>query len=260
MNAPTHLAIVMDGNGRWASAQGLERCAGHSAGVTAIRRVTEAAARLGIPYLSLFAFSRENWSRDDAEIAHLFGLLEFYLARETRNLVEQGIRLRVIGWREGLAPSVQAAIEDAERATSGGTRMQLVIAVNFSGRWEITRAIESIVRAAPTGPITEELVAAHLPDGDIPPPDLFVRTAGERRISNYFLWNLAYTELHFTDVCWPDFGDAELREALDSFAARRRSFGGVPSLQARNIGGACPLTATAPAQASRPPRRTLPTV
>ncbi len=257
------MAIVMDGNGRWAEAQGRSRCAGHSAGVDAIRRVTEASARLGIPYLSLFAFSRENWSREQSEVAHLFRLLEFYLARETRSLVRNGIRLRVIGFREGLEPSVRAAIEEAERATSAGARMQLVIAVNFSGRWEIARTIESLLRAAPTGPITEELVSEHLPYRDLPAPDLFIRTAGEKRISNYFLWNLAYTELHFTNVCWPDFGDRELAEALDSFASRQRRFGGIPSIQEKNIGAACPLraeeTTARPPLVTRP-RRALPTL
>lgn len=242
----------MDGNGRWAESRGRARCAGHSAGVSAIRRTTEAAAEIGIPYVSLFAFSRENWNREQEEVTHLFRLLEFYLARESKNLVRNAIRLRVIGWRDALEPRVRAAIEEAEELTRVGTHMQLVIAVNFSGRWEITRAVESLLRNAPTAPITEELVSEHLPHRDIPAPDLFIRTAGERRLSNYFLWNLAYTELHFTDVCWPDFGAADLREALDWFAKRKRSFGAIPSVHAKNIASACPLNLRS--------RRALPTL
>jgi undecaprenyl diphosphate synthase len=242
MNTPHHVAIVMDGNGRWGQNRGMSRCAGHSAGVDAIRRVTELAAKLGVPVLSLFAFSRENWSRAPEEVSHLFQLLEFYLAKETANLVRNGIRLRVIGWRDALATSVCRAIEDAEQATKDGTRMLLVIAVNFSGRWELTQTMENIRKLAPEGPITEELISANMPYREIPAPDLFIRTAGERRISNYFLWNLAYTELHFTDVCWPDFGEQEFGEALAAFAKRNRSFGAVPSLQARNIASACPLS------------------
>jgi undecaprenyl diphosphate synthase len=230
MNLPNHVAIVMDGNGRWAERLGRPRCSGHVSGVSAIRRVTEVAAKLGVPYLSLFAFSRENWNRSQSEVDHLFQLLEFYLIQETPSLVRNGIRLRVIGWRAALSPSVQVAIEDAERATHTGKRMQLIIAVNFSGRWELTETIENIRRSAATEPITEALVAAHLPYQDLPPPDLFIRTAGERRISNYFLWNLAYTELYFTKVCWPAFGARTFRAALGTFAKRHRTYGAVPPL------------------------------
>jgi undecaprenyl diphosphate synthase len=227
---PYHVAIVMDGNGRWAQRRGMARSTGHSSGVPAIRRITEVAARLGVTYLSLFAFSRENWNRAPEEVNHLFHLLELYLAKETPTLMRNGIRLRVIGLRDALAPSVQAAIEHAEHATRLGERMQLIIAVNFSGRWELTETIESIRRSGASTPITEALVAEHMPYRDIPPPDLFIRTAGERRISNYFLWNLAYTELYFTNVCWPAFGARTFRAALTAFAKRHRTYGALPNV------------------------------
>jgi undecaprenyl diphosphate synthase len=234
-NLPKHVAIVMDGNGRWGKAKGTSRCAGHTAGVDAIRRVTEVSAKIGIPVLSLFAFSRENWQRAPDEVSHLFQLLEFYLAKETATLVKNGIQLQIIGAREALAISVQHAIAESETCTASGTRMKLVIAVNFSGQWELAQAMENIRKKAPRAAITEELIAAHMPYRELPAPDLFIRTAGERRLSNFFLWDLAYTELHFANVCWPDFGEADLREALLAFKQRKRTFGAVPSSEARNV-------------------------
>ena len=228
---PRHLAVVMDGNGRWARRQGLPRFAGHHAGVQALRNLVWSHLRLGIPCLTAFVFSRENWRRPRPEVRGLFQLLEQVLGdSELRVWHSEGVCLRFIGRRESLENSMRCAIERAERLTAANHRLRLVLAVDYGGRWDIVRACRSLARRVRDGrldvnALSEEHLAAELSLAGLGEPDLLVRTGGERRLSNYLLWHLAYTELYFSDCLWPDFGEAELKEALAWFAGRRRRFG-----------------------------------
>jgi undecaprenyl diphosphate synthase len=233
-SGPQHVAIIMDGNGRWAKARGLPRVAGHRRGADAVRRVVRGAGELGIPVLTLFAFSTENWARPADEVADLMGLLRHYLRNELEELRKNGARLRVIGNRDGLAADIVRDIADAEKTTSANARIDVNICINYGARDEILRATRRMAQKVASGEITvdgidqnsfeRELLTAGLPD-----PDLLIRTSGEQRISNFLLWQCAYSELVFVDTLWPDFGKEHLERAIVEFRRRERRYGGVGS-------------------------------
>jgi undecaprenyl diphosphate synthase len=235
---PRHVAVIMDGNGRWAERRGLERSEGHRAGVEAVRAVTRAAREIGIPWLTLYAFSSENWNRPRAEVEALMRLPEEYFASELEEALHNGVRIRSLGRRDRLPPSVLRSLEEAIQRTQHGTRMQLVFALSYGGRGEIVDAARRLLREPHIDPETldEKGFAAHLDEPELPDVDLLIRTGGEQRISNFLLWQSAYAELHFTEKLWPDFGAADLRDALRSFRARERRFGRTSA----QVGGGCP--------------------
>jgi len=227
---PRHVAIIMDGNGRWAKRRLLPRTAGHQAGVSAVRKTVEQCAKLGIEVLTLFAFSSENWRRPEEEVNVLMRLFDRALAQEAQRLHNNGIRLQVIGDRSAFSSNLQHRIADAEKLTKDNKGMTLLIAANYGGRWDITQAARHLAAQVEQGrmsaaEITEEKLASHLSFAGLPEPDLFIRTGGELRISNFLLWQLAYTELYFTEVLWPDFDGQELDRALAEYARRERRFG-----------------------------------
>jgi len=227
---PRHVAIIMDGNGRWAKQRFLPRTAGHRAGVGAVRKTVEYCLAKGIEALTLFAFSSENWRRPVQEVSLLMELFIATLEREAQKLHENGVRLRVIGEREAFAPALQDKIAASEALTQGNQRLNLNIAANYGGRWDIVQAARRLAELAGRGAmraaeIDETAFAAHLALAELPEPDLFIRTGGERRISNFLLWQLAYTELYFTPVLWPDFDEKILDLALEDYAGRQRRFG-----------------------------------
>lgn len=227
---PRHVAIIMDGNGRWAKQRFLPRPAGHRAGVGAVRKTVEHCIAKGVEILTLFAFSSENWRRPPQEVDLLMQLFIASLDRETAKLHRNGVRLRIIGDIDQFAPVLQARIAEAEAMTAGNDRMTLVIAANFGGRWDIAQACRKLAKEVEAGQlksddITPEVLGEQLVIADLPEPDLFIRTGGEQRISNFLLWQLAYTELYFTPLLWPDFDEAAFDQALDSFASRQRRFG-----------------------------------
>ena len=227
---PRHIAIIMDGNGRWAKSRFLPRTAGHHAGVSSVRKVIEYCGSAGIEVLTLFAFSSENWRRPQQEVSVLMGLFLSTLEREAEKLHKKNVRLRVIGDRSAFAAELQAQIAAVESMTLANTGLNLVIAANYGGRWEITQAVRRVARQAADGllepeAITTEILAANLDLADLPEPDLFIRTGGEKRISNFLLWQLAYTELYFTDTLWPDFDEAALETAIKDYSGRQRRFG-----------------------------------
>ncbi len=229
---PAHIAIIMDGNGRWAKARGLPRAAGHRAGVEALRRTVRAAGDLGIEWLTVYAFSSETWSRPKAEVSDLMGLLKLFIRRDLAEIHQAGVRVLMIGERASLAPDIRALVEEAETLTAANKAMNLVIAFNYGARDEIARAATAIAEAARAGTldpaeITPEAFGQFLDTRLIPDPDLIVRTSGEQRLSNVLLWQSAYSELVFMPCYWPDFGMAELEQAIESFAARERRFGRV---------------------------------
>ena len=224
--APTHVAIIMDGNRRWARGRGVSELEGHAAGVEAIREVLRHAVRREIPVLTLYAFSRENWARTDAEVVGLFGLLESAIRGETDELRAQGVQVRLLGRLEELPAATRASIESALAATAGGDRLVLNIAFNYAGRTELVDAVRQIVRSGVVPEaIDEAAIAAALYTGDLPDPDLVIRTGGEQRLSNFLIWQSAYAELITSDTLWPDFGPAELDLALAEYASRTRRFG-----------------------------------
>jgi undecaprenyl diphosphate synthase len=230
---PLHLAIIMDGNGRWAEHRGLPRSAGHQAGARAVRRTVRAAAERGIGTLTLYAFSSDNWRRPPEEVRHLMKLLERHLAREAAPCTRDGIRVSVIGRRDRLDPRLVAAIEAAEEATRNGTRMHLQLAVDYSARDALVEAARTTPPGAPSRAAARTafggaLARALHADAAVPDVDLLVRTGGERRLSDFLLWECAYAELHFTPTPWPDFGARELDQALADFHARTRRFGALP--------------------------------
>ncbi|MBU6235022.1 MAG: di-trans,poly-cis-decaprenylcistransferase [Alphaproteobacteria bacterium] len=227
---PKHVAVIMDGNGRWAKARGLPRTMGHKSGVDAARRTVQAARELGIKYLTLFGFSNENWSRPEGEIGDLMGLLRLYLRSEAADLHKNGVRLRVIGRRDRLAEDIVRMIAETEKLTADNTVLNLTIALDYGGRQDIVQAIRALVESGK--PVTEENFANCLMTAELPEPDLLVRTSGEQRISNFLLWQCAYTEFVFTDLLWPDFGREQLEDAVRVFAQRQRRFGGVEPTQA----------------------------
>ena len=228
---PRHVAIIMDGNGRWAQAKGLPRVAGHKAGAEAVRKAIRAAADAGVDTLTLYAFSSENWRRSDEEIADLTGLLRFYLEHELSTLEKEGIRLRLIGDPSAFGPNLQSQLQRAVERTAGNTRLNLVIALNYGARAEIAAAARTLARQALDGEraidsIDEAALDAALMTADFPPLDLLIRTSGEVRLSNFLLWQAAYAELLFLDVMWPDFDEAAFAAAVKQYAVRQRRFGG----------------------------------
>ena len=229
---PRHVAVIMDGNGRWARQRHLPRVEGHRAGASAVRETVETAARLRLDALTLYAFSTENWKRPKAEVSTLFALLKEFLKREFRSLVENDIRFRVVGRPDGLDPSVRSALATALEATASCRGMVFSVALNYSGRAEIADAARALARDAAAGSldpesIDEDAVARRLYTADLPDPDLLVRTSGELRISNFLLWQIAYAEIHVTPVLWPDFRRRHLLEALLDYQRRERRYGGV---------------------------------
>lgn len=227
---PRHVAIIMDGNGRWAERRRLPRFAGHKAGVDAVKGVVEACGEKGIEVLTLFAFSSENWRRPEEEVGLLMGLFITALEQQAKKLHENNVQLRVIGDRSAFSPELQRRIAEAELLTSQNTGLTLVIAANYGGRWDIAQAARTMASRVQAGEleltdITPELFETALSLHELPPPDLFIRTGGEKRISNFLLWQLAYTELYFTDTLWPDFDRQAFDDALASFATRQRRFG-----------------------------------
>ena len=227
---PTHIAIIMDGNRRWARSRGMPPAYGHRRGADAVKRAVEACGREGVQYLTLFAFSSENWRRPAGEVVDLMDLLRLYLRREIEELAKNDIRLRVIGDRAALASDIRSLIEEAEGRTRDHRRLNVVIALNYGSRFEITEAVRRIAREVQEGGLSpdsigEETVTAHLETAGIPDPDLLIRTSGEQRISNFLLWQLAYTELVFVPVSWPDFAEEHLQEAVREFQRRERRYG-----------------------------------
>ncbi len=225
---PRHIAIIMDGNGRWAMERGKERSYGHQAGVEAVRRITSECTRLGVEYLTLYTFSTENWSRPADEVAALMGLVLTSLEDEI--FMKNNVRFRVIGDIGRLPAEVQAKLHETMEHTKGNTAMTMVVALSYSSKWEITDAVKRIAEEVASGKlgvdeIGEETVAAHLQTNFMPDPDLLIRTGGEVRISNYLLWQIAYSELYFCDTYWPDFDEACLHKAIASYQGRQRRFG-----------------------------------
>ena len=237
MADPAHIAIIMDGNGRWAKARGLPRLAGHRAGVEALRNTVRVAPDFGIEWLTVYAFSSENWSRPKSEVSDLMGLLKLFIRRDLAELHQAGVRVRVIGDRNGLQPDIGSLLGEAESLTRLNTALNLVIAFNYGGRDEIVRAGRRIAEAVAAGElaadaVTHELFAEHLDTAGIPDPDLVIRTSGELRLSNFLLWQAAYSEFVFLPCYWPDFGRNDLAEAIRIYASRDRRYGG---LAARDV-------------------------
>ncbi|MBO5562391.1 MAG: di-trans,poly-cis-decaprenylcistransferase [Bacteroidales bacterium] len=227
---PQHVSIIMDGNGRWAQARGRERVFGHAAGVESVRACSEAAAEAGVKYLSLYAFSEENWNRPESEIHRLMELMMEAIRNETKTLLKNGIRLRVLGNRARLDESLNRAIDAVEEETASGSRMTLVIFLSYSGKWDILQAARRAVAergAEGIADMDQEAFSQYLVTAGIPDPDLLIRTSGEQRISNYLLWQCAYTEFYFSPLLWPDFGKEAFREALEEYARRDRRYGKV---------------------------------
>ncbi|WP_271896529.1 isoprenyl transferase [Candidatus Phyllobacterium onerii] len=232
MSNPRHIAIIMDGNGRWAKARGLPRTAGHKAGVDALREVIRAAGKMDIPFLTLFAFSSENWSRPRSEVTDLMGLLKLFIRRDLADLHRENVRVRIIGERQDLAKDIRGLLDEAETLTVRNTGLTLVIAFNYGSRNEITRAVQRLVADVASGVITHEditpeAISVRLDTADIPDPDLIIRTSGEMRLSNFLLWQAAYSEFMFLPCYWPDFRPSHLAEAIETFHMRERRFGGV---------------------------------
>lgn len=232
-NLPTHIAIIMDGNGRWAAKRHMPRTFGHKAGAEATRKTVRAAGELGLKYLTLFAFSSENWTRPEAEIGDLMGLLKTYLKSETAELTKNNVRLRVIGRRDRLSADIVELIEQVENTSRDNTGLQLTIALDYGGRDDIVNAVERLVAEGVT--VTEDAISARLYTHDLPEPDLLIRTSGEMRISNFLLWQCAYAEFYFTDVLWPEFDGEHLKRAIADYSTRQRRFGGVVASQISGI-------------------------
>ena len=227
---PRHVAVIMDGNGRWAEQRGLSRLYGHRVGKDSVRAIVESSRKLGIRYLSLFAFSSENWNRPPREVDGLMALLRKYLASELGKMMRHGIRLLAVGSLRKLPPAVREALRSSIAATRNNTGMTVILAVSYGGREDIARAARAIARSVERGKlapgqITEETVSEHLGTKGVPDPDLLIRTSGEMRISNFFLWQLAYTEMYITETLWPDFREREYFQALAFFQQRQRRFG-----------------------------------
>ena len=228
---PRHVAIIMDGNGRWASKRGLPRAAGHRAGAEAVRKTLRAAAEAGVEVLTLYAFSSENWRRPEEEVSDLKGLLGYYVEKELQTLEKEGVRLRLIGDPAAFGPQLEARLKGAVDRTAGNQRLTLVVALNYGSRGEIAAAARRMaeeVREGTRDPasIDEDAIGAALQTADLPPLDLLIRTSGEVRLSNFLLWQAAYAELMFVDALWPDFDGSDFNAALEGFASRQRRFGG----------------------------------
>lgn len=231
-DAPHHVAIIMDGNGRWAQRRGLARTAGHKQGVETVREIVKAADKLGIEYLTLYSFSSENWNRPEAEISELFSLLRMFIRRDLAELHKNNVRIKIIGERDGVPDDICNLLDEAQNLTCDNTGQTLVIAFNYGSRGEITKAIRSIAQKVSDGEmrvsdITEDSVTHSLDTAGIPEPDLLIRTSGEIRLSNFLLWQLAYTEMVFVDTLWPDFTKEEFEDAINTYCGRTRKFGGL---------------------------------
>ena len=225
---PRHVAIIMDGNGRWASKRLMPRVAGHSEGLVAVRKIVQECRRMGVEYLTVFAFSSENWRRPPEEVGFLMKLFLKSLKGEVSRLAENDISLRLIGDLSRFDSAIQDMVQFSEQKTAGCKGLTFTIAANYGGRWDVLQAMRQCIAANPNlqpEQVTEELLQPHLSMAYAPEPDLFIRTGGEQRISNFLLWQLAYTELYFTDVLWPDFDEAELHKAFDWYSQRERRFG-----------------------------------
>ena len=230
LRCPEHVAIVMDGNGRWAQRRKLPRHAGHPAGVESVREIVEVAIARGIKVLTLFAFSSENWNRPATEVSLIMDLFLRALQREAKKLHRNNVRLSIIGDRSALFNNLQQRIDKVEEMTVENSGLELQIAANYGGRWDITQAAKKLAKEVASGAldaesITEESLSSHLSFSDLPDPDLFIRTGGEQRISNFLLWQSAYSEFYFTDLLWPDFREAAFDQALEAYASRQRRFG-----------------------------------
>jgi len=242
MSDPRHIAIIMDGNGRWAKARGLPRVAGHKAGVDALRGIVRAAGDKGLEFLTLFAFSSENWSRPNSEVTELMGLLKLFIRRDLNKLHSQNVRVRIIGARDDLASDICVLLNEAEKLTAANSGLTLVIAFNYGARDELTRAMRQIAEAVAAGQmkpdaITAEMISERLDTADIPDPDLIIRTSGEMRLSNFLLWQAAYSEFLFAPEYWPDFKPAHLFAAIDEYRKRVRRFGGLEAGDMQNLSG-----------------------
>lgn len=227
---PRHVAVIMDGNGRWAKARSLPRVTGHKKGVDSVRSLVRACGKRGIPYLTLFAFSSENWRRPAEEVSWLMALFVSLLEREIRNLHDNRVRLRVIGDLTAFEPKLHRLIIDSQALTASNEGLNLTIAANYGGRWDLLQAMRAMLQSKPQFAVHPELIgeadlSSFFAMSDAPEPDLFIRTGGEQRISNFLLWHLAYTELYFTDTLWPDFDEPSFDQALASYHARERRFG-----------------------------------
>ena len=229
-DTPAHVAIIMDGNGRWAKARGLPRIAGHRKGAETVRRTVEAAIQLGIGTVTLFSFSSENWSRPDSEVADLMSLLRYYLRSEIAELHKQGVQLKVIGDRARLSPDINQLIDNGETTTAGNSALTLILALSYGSRQEIVQTVRRLATRVAEGSlkpeeIDEELVSASLFTAGVPDPDLVIRTSGEQRLSNFLLWQSAYAELVFIDTLWPDFTRRDLEDAIEEYNRRERRYG-----------------------------------
>jgi undecaprenyl diphosphate synthase len=232
LRIPGHIGVIMDGNGRWAKARGRPRTDGHTEGVKALRRLVELCIRYGVAHLTVFSFSSENWSRPKDEISFIFGLLRRFVASDLERLIEHNVEVRLIGSREGLEPTLLRLIDDVEQKTRGNSGLKLMVAFNYGGKAEITDAVRRIAKQVAEGQldpaaITEETVADALYTAGIPDPDIIIRTSGERRFSNFLLWQSAYSELAFVERNWPDFDESTFVGVLEDYSARERRFGGI---------------------------------
>lgn len=243
---PKHVAVIMDGNGRWAEQRGMPRSEGHRAGVDAVREIVRAAADLRIGFLTLYAFSTENWNRPKAEVDLLMKLPEQYFEQELPDVIQRGCRIRTIGQRDRLPPNARRSLDEAMARTQDGTGLQLTFALSYGGRGEIVEAARRLLRAQEAGRIDadsldEKVFASYLDEPELPEVDLLIRTGGERRVSNFLLWQIAYAELHVSECMWPDFGRAELEAAIADYQQRERRFGKtsaqLPAAQRRGPGG-----------------------
>ncbi len=230
--SPRHVALIMDGNGRWAAARGLPRTEGHRQGLVALRKVIRHAAKIGVDVITIYSFSSENWSRPETEVSFLMGLLRRFVQRDLSELHEANIRIRIIGGRQDLEPGILKLLQEAEDLTRNNSGLDLVVAFNYGSRAEITRAARKLAEQVAAGAIrpediTESALTAALDTGGLPDPDLIIRTSGEMRLSNFLLWQAAYSEFYFCDLLWPDFDEAAFDAALDCFCARERRYGGL---------------------------------
>ena len=236
LRIPAHLGVIMDGNGRWAKARGKRRTEGHIEGVKALRNLVELCINYGVGHLTVFSFSSENWARPREEIAFIFNLLRRFVASDLQRLIRNNVQVRIIGTREGLEPSLVRLIDDVEAKTAGNTGLVLVVAFNYGGKAEIAEATRRIAREVAAGrlspeQITEDTIEAALYTAGLPDPDLIIRTSGEQRISNFLLWQAAYSEFVFVDENWPDFNEKSFVQVLETFALRDRRFGGIEAAQ-----------------------------
>lgn len=238
---PRHVAIIMDGNGRWAKMRGLPRLQGHRKGVETVKSIVKAAREEGISFLTLYSFSTENWSRPEDEVGELMGLLKHFIRKDLAELHQNNVRVRVIGDRDNVPSDIGPLLLEAETLTQNNTAQTLVIAFNYGSRNELQRAMKNIAGKVSSGEIscesiTSEMISSHLDTAGIPDPDLIIRTSGECRLSNFLLWQAAYSELVFVERMWPDFSAADLRDAIAEYASRNRRYGGLDTIPAREIG------------------------